>query len=62
MAATPASKVGPVIMTALAVVVLVQAAVLAWLLLISPDRDRTLAGLRDRPVETIVELCTPAVG
>ena len=44
----------------LSAVVLAQAAALAWLVLISPDRARTLADLRARPVETVVALCTPA--
>ncbi len=44
----------------LSVVVLVQSAALAWVVLGSPDRERILADLRDRPVETVVEMCIPA--
>ena len=45
-------------LTALAVVVLLQSAALAWMILGSPDRDRLLAQLQRRPIETIVEVCT----
>lgn len=48
------------LLVVLSAVILAQAGALAWLVLISPDRERTLADLRRRPVETVVALCTPA--
>jgi len=47
-------------MVLLSIVVLIQSAVLAWMVLKSPDRAAMLADLRARPVETVVEMCLPA--
>jgi|GEM_PF-2302388 len=49
---------GPMVMSLLAVVVIAQSAALAWLLLVSPDRDRVRADLKSDPVPTLVEICT----
>lgn len=54
------SRLTDTLLTVLAVVVLAQSSVLAWLILGSPDRDRLVDQLRRRPIETIVEVCTPA--
>jgi hypothetical protein len=54
------SSIGASLLTLLSVVVLAQSALLAWVLLISPDRSQTLADLKRRPVETVVEMCIPA--
>jgi hypothetical protein len=56
------SRLSDTLLTVLAVVVLAQSSVLAWLILGSPDRDRLIDQLRSRPIETIVEVCTPATG
>jgi hypothetical protein len=56
------SRLGDTLLTTLAVVVLVQSGFLAWLILGSPDRDRLIDQLRSRPIETLVEVCTPAPG
>ncbi|MBX9708435.1 MAG: hypothetical protein K2X61_10930 [Caulobacteraceae bacterium] len=56
------SRLSDTLLTVLAVVVLAQSSVLAWLILGSPDRDRLVDQLRRRPIETIVEVCTPATG
>ena len=49
----------PTLMVLLSIVVMVQSAALAWVVLRSPDRAAILADLRARPVETVVELCLP---
>ncbi|TPW06135.1 MAG: hypothetical protein FD125_409 [bacterium] len=49
-------------MVLLSVVVLAQSVALAWFVLGSPDREAILADLRDRPVETVVQMCLPAKG
>ena len=54
------SGLGPALMVLLSIVVLIQSAVLAWMVLQSPDRQAILADLRARPVETVVEMCLPA--
>ncbi|MES2835029.1 MAG: hypothetical protein V4707_10025 [Pseudomonadota bacterium] len=54
------TTIGASLLTLLSVVVIFQAAVLAWVLLISPNRIQTLEDLRRRPVETVVEMCLPA--
>jgi len=54
------SRLGDSLLTALAVVVLCQSAVLAWVILASPDRERLITQLRSRPVETVIKICTPA--
>ena len=54
------SGLGPTLMVLLSIVVLIQSAVLAWMVLQSPDREAILADLRARPVETVVEMCLPA--
>ena len=59
---TRKSGLGPALMGLLSVVVLVQSAALAWVVLGSPDRQAILADLRDRPVETVVAMCLPAKG
>ncbi len=51
---------GPALMVLLSVVVLIQSAALAWVVLLSPDREAIIADLRARPVETVVEMCLPA--
>lgn len=53
---------GPALMTALSVVVIVQSAVLAWMILNAPDKHGILADLRSRPMETVVALCFPVKG
>lgn len=50
------------LITLLALIVMAQSAALAWLILRSPDPQATLAHLRTRPVETVVELCRPVDG
>jgi len=57
---TRKSGPGPALMVLLSIVVLIQSAVLAWMVLKSPDRAAMLADLRARPVETVVEMCLPA--
>ena len=52
------SALGPTVMTALSVVVLLQSAVLGWIILAAPDRARILNELRTRPVETVIAACT----
>jgi hypothetical protein len=52
--------VGDSLLTTLAIVVIAQSSVLAWLILGSPDRDRLIDQLRSRPIETVIEVCTPA--
>tara|TARA_R110002051_G_scaffold32270_1_gene72484 strand:- start:36 stop:215 length:180 start_codon:yes stop_codon:yes gene_type:complete len=47
-------------MALLAIVVIVQSAALAWLLLGSPDRERVQADLKRDPVPTLVNMCTAA--
>ena len=59
---TRKSGLGPTLMVLLSVVVMVQSAALAWVVLGSPDREAILADLRDRPVETVVAMCLPAKG
>lgn len=53
---------GPPLVIALSVVVLVQSAALAGTILHAPNRQELLDNLRSRPVETVVELCVPAKG
>jgi len=57
---TRKSGLGPALMVLLSIVVLIQSAVLAWMVLQSPDRQAILADLRSRPVETVVDMCLPA--
>ena len=57
---TRKSGLGPTLMVLLSVVVIVQSAALAWIVLLSPDREAIMADLRARPVETVVEMCLPA--
>ncbi|MDI1281641.1 hypothetical protein [Brevundimonas sp.] len=45
-------------MSLLSVVVIVQSAALAWLLLVSPDRHQVRADLARDPVPTLVTICT----
>mgnify|MGYP003665487157 CR=1 FL=1 len=47
-------------MALLAIVVIVQSAALAWLLLGSPDRHQVQADLKRDPVPTLVNMCTAA--
>ncbi|MDP1777131.1 MAG: hypothetical protein Q8K90_00775 [Brevundimonas sp.] len=49
-------------MIALSVVVIIQSAALAWMILSAPDKQAIMADLRARPVETVVEMCLPAEG
>ncbi len=53
---------GPALMIALSVVVIIQSAALAWMILSAPDKQAIMADLRARPVETVVEMCLPAEG
>ena len=53
---------GPALMTALSVVVLVQSAALTWMIFHAPDKQEILADLRSRPIETVVALCVPVKG
>lgn len=48
-------------MTALAIVLLAQSAALGWIILAAPDREQLLARLQHRPIDTVVEICTPAL-
>ena len=59
---TRKSGLGPALMVLLSVVVMVQSAALAWVILGSPDREAILADLRERPVETVIQMCDPAKG
>jgi len=59
---TRKSGLGPTLMVLLSVVVIVQSAALAWVVLVSPDREAIIADLRSKPVETVVALCLPAKG
>lgn len=51
-------RLRPTVMSLLSVVVIAQSAALAWLLLVSPDRERVRADLQRDPVPTLVEICT----
>ncbi|NBB52048.1 hypothetical protein GVN24_27570 [Rhizobium sp. CRIBSB] len=53
------SNLVPTLMTLLSLVVIAQSAALAWLILRTPDPEQTLVSLRERPVETVVEMCLP---
>lgn len=57
---TRRSGIGPAIMTILSVVVIAQTGALAWLLLVSPDRDRVQADLKRDPGATLVNICSAA--
>ena len=59
---TRKSGLGPTLMVLLSVVVIVQSAALAWVVLVSPDREAIIADLRSKLVETVVALCLPAKG
>jgi hypothetical protein len=54
------SRLGDSLLTMLALVVLAQSALLAWLILGSPDRERLIQQFQSRPIETVIEVCTPA--
>lgn len=53
---------GPALMIALSVVVLVQSAALTWMILHAPDKNAILADLRSRPLKTVAALCVPVKG
>lgn len=53
------SNLVPTLMTLLSLVVIAQSAALGWLILTAPDPEQTLVSLRERPVETVVEMCLP---
>jgi len=47
-------------MMVLSAVVIIQSAALAWMILRAPDREAIMAEFRQRPLETVVEMCLPA--
>jgi len=54
------SRLGDTLLTTLAIVVLCQSAFLAWMILGSPERDRLIEQFKSHPIETVIEVCTPA--